>query len=114
MIYTLLGLGALAAVCYALLLQIAFVNVGQEFGAYGHYHRVLHLIERMEGLEVVGSRVRRELEWDHLFHVEEFEVTVMHGDGARINLLFRKDTPEMEETDAEALKAIVLEKLASP
>lgn len=109
-----LGLGALAAACCALLLQIAFVNVGQEFGAYGQYHRVLHLIESMEGLEVVGSRVRRELEWDRLFRVEEFEVTVMRGDRARIDLLFRKDTPEMEETDAEALKTIVQEKLASP
>ena len=105
-----LGATGLYGLFYLLQLQIAFVNVGQEFGAYGQYNRVLHLIQSMPEFEIVGHSVNRELTWDHILHVEHFSIRVRDGSGQIVDILFEKGTSEMGLKDIEKLRGIVREK----
>lgn len=66
------GIAVVLGLAYLLLLQLAFVNRGQEFGAYGQYNRVLRVIRAMDDYKIVGHGVRRELELAHIFHAEGF------------------------------------------
>ena len=90
----------------------AFTNVGQEFGAYGQYHRVLRVIRGMEDYAIIGHRVRRKLELAHIFHVEEFAVNLRDRAGQIAEITFVKDTDEMIERDEAALRVIVRAKFA--
>jgi hypothetical protein len=90
----------------------AFTNVGQEFGAYGQYHRVLRVIRGMEDYAIVGHRVRRKLELAHIFHVEEFAVNLRDRAGQIAEIAFVKDTNEMDEHDEATLRVIIRTKFA--
>jgi hypothetical protein len=106
-------LGAMVVVAgafYLLQLQLAFANVGQEFGAYGQYNRVLRVIRSTHEYAIVRHRVRRKLEWGHLFHVEEFSVNLRDQEGRVAEIFFRKDTDEMKQKDEAALRTILREK----
>ena len=93
-------------------LQSAFTNVGQEFGAYGQYHRVLRVIRGMEDYAIVGHRVRRKLELAHIFHVEEFAVNLRDKAGRIAEIAFVRDTDEMNEHDDAILRVIIRAKFA--
>ena len=88
-------------------LQSAFTNVGQEFGAYGQYHRVLRVIRGMDDYAIIGHRVRRKLELAHLFHVEEFAVNLRDKAGLVAEISFVKGTDEMKEQDDAILRTII-------
>jgi hypothetical protein len=88
----------------------AFTNVGQEFGAYGQYHRVLRVIRGMEDYAIVGHRVRRKLEFAHLFHVEEFAMSLRDKAGRIAEISFVKDTDEMNEHEDAKLRIIIKRK----
>lgn len=108
-IVTIVGLTIclLAGFC---VLQAAFLNVGQEFGAYGQYYRVLRVIRSMDDYTVVSHSVRRKLELANLFHVEEFSVKLRGKDGQVGVISFKKETDEMKQRDEGALRAIVRDK----
>ena len=91
-------------------LQFAFLRVGQEFGAYGQYHRVLRVAKSMDDYAVIGHGVRRELKFGHLSHVEEFSLKLRDKGGQIGRILFKKDTEGMSQKDEKLLRAIIREK----
>jgi hypothetical protein len=91
-------------------LQSAFTNVGQEFGAYGQYNRVLRVVRDMDDYTIVGHRVRRKLELAHLFHVEEFGVRLRDKVGRVAEISFAKGSDEMKEKDDAILQTIIGDK----
>jgi len=99
-----------SGVIYLLQLQLAFGNVGQEFGAYGQYNRVLRVIRATNDYTIVGHRVRRKLEWGHLSHVEEFSIRLRDKEGRVAEIFFKKEADEMKQKDEAALRKIVREK----
>ena len=103
---------ALAGVllCVACALQFAFWNVGQEFGAYGQYHRVLRVARSMNEFVVVRHRVRRKLELGSLSHVEEFSLQLRDRSGHAGTVVFRKATADMAEKDEDILRATIRRK----
>jgi hypothetical protein len=90
----------------------AFTNVGQEFGAYGQYHRVLRVTRGMEDYAIVGHSVRRKLELAHIFHVEQFAVNLRDRTGQIAEIAFLQDTDEMDEHDEARLRVIIKAKFA--
>ena len=88
----------------------AFTNVGQEFGAYGQYNRVLRVVRGMEDYVVLRHRVRRKLELAHIFHVEEFALSLRDKAGRIAEIGFVKDTREMKERDEATLQTIIRSK----
>lgn len=91
-------------------LQATFVNYGQEYGAYGQYHRVLRIARGIDDYAIVTSRVRRKLELAHLFHVEEFALTLRDQSGRVAEIVFKKGTDEMKQRDEAKLREIVRSK----
>lgn len=91
-------------------LQFAFWNVGQEFGAYGQYHRVLRVVRSMDDFNILRHGVRRELKIGSLSHVEEFSLQLRDKQGRVGVVLFRKNTAEMVEKDESLLPTIVRDK----
>lgn len=106
-VWVLGGFAVVLALAYLLQLQLAFVNRGQEFGAYGHYNRALRVIGAMDDYKIVGHRVRRKLELAHIFHVEEFSLKLRDKAGRIAEIHFEKGTAEMKERDDAALRAII-------
>lgn len=104
-------LGSVTAVfsgfAYLLLLNAAFVNRQQEFGAYGQYNRTLRVVRTTGDYHLVSHGVRRELELAHLFHVEEFYLKLRDHGGRVAEFRFKKGAAEMQQTDDAALRAIV-------
>ena len=103
------GLGFLL-VGTACALQFAFWNVGQEFGAYGQYHRVLRVVKSMGDYDIVRHSVRRELQIGSLSHVEEFSLKLRDKEGRVGTVVFRKDTVEMAQKNENLLRTIVRDK----
>ena len=91
-------------------LQFAFWNVGQEFGAYGQYHRVLRIVKSMGDFNIVRHGVRRELKLGSLSHVEEFFLQLRDKEGRVGVVLFRKNTVEMTQKDEDLLPTVVRDK----
>lgn len=100
----------LVGVVFAGQLQLGFLNVGQEFGTYGPYNRVLSVIDEMEELELVNSRLRRKLELGFLSTLENFAVTVKDSSGRKAVVTFNKGTEAFEESDRDRLKDIIFER----
>ncbi len=73
---------------FAVQLQMGLVNVGQEFGTYGPYNRVLNVVEEMEDLELVNSRLRRKLELKFITTLENFAITVKDETGRKAVISF--------------------------
>jgi len=101
------GLVAMSALGYLLVLQMAFLNRGQEFGTYGQYNRVLRVIRSTDDYAIVSHRVRRKLELAHLFHVEEFSLKLRDKGGRVAEIRFEKGTDAMRQEEDAALRAIV-------
>ena len=102
----------LVGVIFAVQLQMGLVNVGQEFGTYGPYNRVLNVVEEMEDLEVVNSRLRRKLELKFITTLENFAITVKDETGRKSVISFEKGTEAFDESDRERLKEIILRRAA--
>lgn len=100
-----IGIGL--AIVYLLLMQTAFVNHSQEFGAYGMYNRTLRVIRSMDEYTVVQYRVHRKLELSHLFHVEEFSFVLRDKNGHSAKILFKKGADDMSLRDDAALAALI-------
>lgn len=103
-------LGALAVLLgafYLLALQLAFLDHGQEFGAYGQYNRVLRLVRTSDDYVLIDHRVRRKLELAHLLHVEEFSVKIRDRTGRTAEIRFGKNSPDFTTRDAAALRTII-------
>lgn len=96
-----------SGLAYLLLLNAAFVNRQQEFGAYGPYHRTLRVIRTTGDYHLVSHGVRRELELAHLFHIEEFYLKLRDQRGKVAEIRFEKGTAEMQQKDDASLRAIV-------
>ena len=103
------GLSGLLVVT-ACALQFAFWNIGQEFGAYGQYHRVLRVVKSMGDFNIVRHGVRRELKLGSLSHVEEFFLQLRDKEGRVGVVLFRKNTVEMTQKDEDLLPTVVRDK----
>lgn len=101
------GAAVLSTLTYLLLLNAAFVNRQQEFGAYGQYNRALRVIRTTGDYHLVSHGVRRELELAHLFHVEEFYLRLRDQGGKIAEIRFKKDTVEMQQKDEAALRAAI-------
>jgi len=101
------GVAVLLSLIYLLQLQLAFVNRGQEFGAYGQYNRVLRVVRAMDNYHIVGHRVRRKLELAHIFHVEEFSLKLRDKGGRVAEIRFEKGSADMKQRDDAALRAII-------
>ncbi len=61
----------------------------------------------MDDYSIVGHRVRRKLELDHIFHVEAFSVKLRDKEGRMAEIRFEKGTADMQQRDAAALRAII-------
>jgi hypothetical protein len=101
---------AVSALLYLLQLQVAFVNHGQEFGAYGQYNRVLRMVRGITDYTIVSHRVRRKLELAHIFHVEDFSLTIRDTSGRTAEIFFEKGTADMQQKEDAALRDIVRSK----
>jgi hypothetical protein len=95
---------------FAVQLQMGLVNVGQEFGTYGPYNRVLNVVEEMEDLELVNSRLRRKLELKFITTLENFAITVKDETGRKAVISFEKGTEAFDESDRERLKEIIIDR----
>jgi len=71
---------------------------------------VLSVVEEMEGLEVVNSRLRRRLEFGYFSSLENFAVTVEDATGRRAVIEFNKGTEAFEESNQARLREIVWER----
>ncbi len=100
----------LVGVVFAGQLQFGLLNVGQEFGTYGPYNRVLNVVEEMDELELVNSRLRRNLKLKFLSTLENFAVTVKDASGRKAVITFEKGTEAFRESDRKRLKKIILDR----
>lgn len=98
---------AFSGLVYLLLLNAAFLNRQQEFGAYGQYNRTLRVVRAAGDYRILSHGVRRELELAHLFHVEEFYLTLRDQGGKVAEIRFKKGTAEMQQKDEAALRAAI-------
>lgn len=105
-----LGAAFVVAIIFSVQLYLGFVNVGQEFGAYGQYNRVLRIINETEELELVNSRLRRKLELGSYSTLENFSVSVRNEAGRTAVVSFDKGTEAFAESDRERLKEIILDR----
>jgi len=96
---------------FAVQLQMGLVNVGQEFGTYGPYNRVLNVVEEMEDLELVNSRLRRKLELKFITTLENFAITVKDETGRKAVISFEKGTEAFDESDRERFKEIIIDRV---
>ncbi len=100
----------LVGIVFTVQLQFGLVNIGQEFGTYGPYNRVLNVVEEMEDLELVNSRLRRKFELKLLSTLENFAVTVKDANGRKAVITFEKGTDAFEESNRERLREIILDR----
>lgn len=100
----------LASAVFITQLQLGLLNIGQEFGTYGQYNRVLHLIDEMDELTVLHSRLNRDLELGHLSHLNNFSVTVRDTNGKESEISFVNGSVEFTENDKPRLRQIIRKK----
>lgn len=108
-----LSLSALAFSPFALLAlwfgwTYGFVpDVGSEFGYYGQFNRVKHVIEDMPDVRIVDHWKHRDVT------LEDFGFTVLVDESRRADIQFWDGTPEKNERNKALLKDIVRTQLES-
>ena len=107
-IIILLSLDVAAIIALMQLLQFTFFateNYGREFGYYGQFNRILHVIEDLPDVEVVEYWYNEDLT------LEDFQYTIRVENKYRITIYFPDGSPEKYETDREKIREYVYQKI---
>lgn len=97
---------------YVALLYFALVpNIGQKFGTYGQYNRVLEAAENIKGIKVPSSTVVRTLDVSNIGHVDKFIIRVKTTDGRIAEIAYEKDSDEMKERSKEEITKTLIRKI---
>jgi len=88
-------------------INLALPNYGWEFGYYGQFNRVKHVIEDMPRVQIVDHWVHEDIS------LEDFGYTLMVDGGRKVNVNFYDGTPEKSERSKSKLRAIIQAQVAA-
>lgn len=110
--WVLLGIPASLALLLLGFIGLMWINFnapdqGWEFGYYGQFNRVKHVIEEMPDVTIVDS-------WQHKdISLEDFGFTLLLHDGDTVDVKFFDGTSEKTERNRKKIKSIVQRQIDS-
>ncbi len=109
---TILALPAVAVLVFIGMIGWVWIDLnlpdqGWEFGYYGQFNRVKHVIEDMPGVTIIDH-------WQHKdISLEDFGFTLMVDGNRQVGVTFSENSPQMQERNRNRLREFIQKEIDS-
>jgi hypothetical protein len=102
-----IALAAVVFLCWAsiFLLNLRLPDQGWEFGYYGQFNRVKHVIQDMPHVEIVGNSQHQDIS------LEDFAFTLLIDGGRQVSVTLSENSPQMKMRDKSRILKFIEEKI---